>query len=179
MTTVILALDIGNTNMEFGLFEGRELRFSFRLGTNRDATSDEIGIMAAQFFAAKAAVGFATGLRHALFSHIQSLSFSEMNGETMLLMNDIGFWNFVRTEKMPDSRFLTQSDRFSFNELVEASTLPSFTTDLAHKYIETGKGRIEVPISDPEATVTYYLVCKKDREEEYLALFSALQLPHM
>ena len=52
MTTVILALDIGNTNMEFGLFEGRELRFSFRLGTNRDATSDEIGIMAAQFFAA-------------------------------------------------------------------------------------------------------------------------------
>ena len=40
VTTVILALDIGNTNMEFGLFEGRELRFSFRLGTNRDATSD-------------------------------------------------------------------------------------------------------------------------------------------
>ena len=33
----------------------------------------------AQFFAAKAAVGFATGLRHALFSHIQSLSFSEMD----------------------------------------------------------------------------------------------------
>ena len=33
----------------------------------------------AQFFAAKAAVGFATKLRHALFSHIQSLSFSEMD----------------------------------------------------------------------------------------------------
>lgn len=33
----------------------------------------------AQFFAAKAAVGFATGLRHALFTHIQSLSFSEMD----------------------------------------------------------------------------------------------------
>ena len=33
----------------------------------------------AQFFAAKAAVGFSTGLRHALFSHIQSLSFTEMD----------------------------------------------------------------------------------------------------
>lgn len=33
----------------------------------------------AQYFAAKAAVGFSTGLRHALFSHIQSLSFSEMD----------------------------------------------------------------------------------------------------
>lgn len=33
----------------------------------------------AQYFAAKAATGFATELRHSLFSHIQSLSFSELD----------------------------------------------------------------------------------------------------
>ena len=33
----------------------------------------------AQYFAAKAAVGFSTKLRHELFSKIQSLSFSEMD----------------------------------------------------------------------------------------------------
>lgn len=33
----------------------------------------------AQYFAAKAAVGFSTKLRHSLFKHIQSLSFSEMD----------------------------------------------------------------------------------------------------
>ena len=33
----------------------------------------------AQYFAAKAAVGFSTKLRHALFEHIQTLSFSEMD----------------------------------------------------------------------------------------------------
>ena len=33
----------------------------------------------AQYFAAKAAVGFATKLRHALFAHIESLSFTEMD----------------------------------------------------------------------------------------------------
>ncbi|MBE6072680.1 MAG: ABC transporter ATP-binding protein [Clostridium butyricum] len=33
----------------------------------------------AQFYAAKAAVGFAAKLKHALFAHIQSLSFSEMD----------------------------------------------------------------------------------------------------
>lgn len=33
----------------------------------------------AQYFAAKAAVGFATKLRHALFSHIETLSFREMD----------------------------------------------------------------------------------------------------
>ena len=35
--------------------------------------------LTAQYFSAKAAVGFATKLRHALFSHIQSLSFTEMD----------------------------------------------------------------------------------------------------
>lgn len=35
----------------------------------------------AQFFAAKAAVGFATRLRHGLFARIQSLSFSQMDRE--------------------------------------------------------------------------------------------------
>ncbi len=35
----------------------------------------------AQFFAAKAAVGFATKLRHGLFAHIQKLSFSQMDAE--------------------------------------------------------------------------------------------------
>lgn len=35
----------------------------------------------AQYFAAKAAVGFAAKLRHGLFAHIQSLSFSQMDKE--------------------------------------------------------------------------------------------------
>ena len=108
------------------------------------------------------------------YARRKSLSFAEMNGENMLLMNDIGFWNFVRTEKMPDSRFLTQSDRFSFNELVRASSLPSFTTDLAKKYLKTEDSRIEVPVSDPEASVTYYLICLRESQKEFRSLFSAL-----
>ena len=42
----------------------------------------------AQYFAAKAAVGFAAKLRHALFTHIQSLSFTELDTQgTSALMN--------------------------------------------------------------------------------------------
>ena len=104
----------------------------------------------------------------------KSLSFAEMNGENMLLMSDIGFWNFVRSEMMPNSRFLMQSDRFSFNELVQASSLPSFTSDLAEKYSEIASGRINVPISDKEAVVTYYLVCKTEKKKEFMPLFSSL-----
>ena len=108
------------------------------------------------------------------FAHRESLSFAEMNGENMLLMPDIGFWDFVRTEKMPDSRFLEQSDRFSFMELVQASSLACFTSDMAQKYSYQPTSRIIVPITDEEATVTYCLICKAEKRRMFSSLFSAL-----
>lgn len=47
---MLLTIDIGNTNMECAVFQGEELLKVFRLGTNRDATSDEIGLTIGQFF---------------------------------------------------------------------------------------------------------------------------------
>lgn len=46
---MLFAVDVGNTNMEFGVFDGAKLIASFRLGTNRDITSDEIGLFVRQF----------------------------------------------------------------------------------------------------------------------------------
>ena len=104
------------------------------------------------------------------YANKKRLSFSDMNGENMLLMPDIGFWSFV-LEKMPDSRFLTQNDRYSFQELVQASSMPCFVTDVSENYRVTAENRIAIPISDKEATATYYLVCKKERRQEWKALF--------
>jgi len=47
---MLLTIDIGNTNIEFGLFKGSDIIGSFRLGTNHNVTSDEIGLFTAQFF---------------------------------------------------------------------------------------------------------------------------------
>lgn len=47
---MILVIDIGNTTMEFGIYEGKELLDVFRLGSKRDITSDEIGLFVTQFF---------------------------------------------------------------------------------------------------------------------------------
>ena len=49
-----------------------------------------ISSVTAQFFAAKAAVGFATKLRHGLFAHVESLSFSSMDqeGTSTLITHD-------------------------------------------------------------------------------------------
>ena len=46
---MILAVDIGNTNMEFGVFDSDKLKCNFRLVTDRSVTSDEVGLMLIQF----------------------------------------------------------------------------------------------------------------------------------
>lgn len=46
---MLLSIDIGNTNMEFGVFQGKTIKAKFRLGTNRNITSDEIGLFLSQF----------------------------------------------------------------------------------------------------------------------------------
>ncbi len=45
-----LAIDVGNTNVVFGLFEGQELRADWRLATRRDQTDDEWGILIRSLF---------------------------------------------------------------------------------------------------------------------------------
>ncbi|MEP7147819.1 MAG: type III pantothenate kinase [Acidobacteriota bacterium] len=39
---MLLAVDIGNTSIKFGLFDGEELTSKFSISTKRDATADEI-----------------------------------------------------------------------------------------------------------------------------------------
>lgn len=105
------------------------------------------------------------------FADRASLSFADMDGENMLLMSDVGFWYDMTLRKMPHSRFLMQSDRYAFNELVAASVLPSFSTDLAKEYLAVNTDRIDIPVADPEARVTYYLVCRKENKKQFERLF--------
>lgn len=47
---MILVIDIGNTTIEFGIYDKSELIGVFRLGSKRDISSDEVGLFASQFF---------------------------------------------------------------------------------------------------------------------------------
>jgi type III pantothenate kinase len=45
---MLLAIDLGNTNLTFGLFEGETLRHDWRLATRRDSMPDELGLLMVQ-----------------------------------------------------------------------------------------------------------------------------------
>jgi type III pantothenate kinase len=46
---LLLAIDVGNTQTVFGLFEGGRLKEQFRVGTDRSHTSDELAVMLRAF----------------------------------------------------------------------------------------------------------------------------------
>ena len=47
---MLLVIDVGNTNMEFGVYRGEALVGSFRLMTDANRTSDELGLWLCQYF---------------------------------------------------------------------------------------------------------------------------------
>ena len=79
----------------------------------------------AQYFAAKAAVGFATGLRHALFQHIQKLSFSEMDrvGTSTLITRMTSDVNQVQNGVNLVLRLFLRSPFIVFGAMIMAFTI--------------------------------------------------------
>ncbi len=45
MAVLLLAVDIGNTHVKIGVYDGESLRYSWRLNTRRDATADETALL--------------------------------------------------------------------------------------------------------------------------------------
>ena len=103
----------------------------------------------------------------------KGLYMRDLNGETMLLRNRLGFWRDVTDQKMPDTRFLEQED-IAFNELVKSSALTSFTQDVAFPREGNPVNRVNIPILDEEANVTYYCLYKPHGRNDLSAFLKTL-----
>jgi len=58
MTKMLLAIDIGNTNIVLGLYQGKKLLTHWRLATQSDRTADEYGVLIGQLISVE---GFRCG----------------------------------------------------------------------------------------------------------------------
>lgn len=94
----------------------------------------------------------------------EGLRWEELNGFNFLLRSELGFWDTLCREKMPASKFLVQTDESVFDELVKASSLPCFTTDYIVSRDRFYPERVNIPILDADANVTFYLVSKGGRK---------------
>lgn len=88
----------------------------------------------------------------------KSVKFSELNGFNFLLKSELGFWDTLCHKMMPSSKFLIQTDESVFDEIVNASSLPCFTTDYFNDNQSRYMNRVNIPITDEEANVTFYVI---------------------
>lgn len=91
--------------------------------------------------------------------------FDDINGLEFLLLEDIGVWHDFHKRYMPDSNFIKQKDREVFLQLAYTSDLPIFVSDIP---LQDGlyPNRIRIPIDEPEATSTFYLLTKENAPEK-------------
>lgn len=104
----------------------------------------------------------------------KEIKFHDLDGQTMLLYSNIGFWHDLHMEKTPKTKYLLQEERLTFNEIVKASTLPSYTSNLSIKREGKMSDRIILPINEEEAHVQYYVVMLKENKKKYKELIDKI-----
>ncbi len=93
-----------------------------------------------------------------------SIRLAELGEESILSYKDFGVWQRL-VDKNPRLHYLVQSDRSTLAELVRASSIPCFSSNLTVFRFRDTLNRIRVPLFDEEAAVTFYL-CARESDSE-------------
>lgn len=105
----------------------------------------------------------------------KTLQLKDLAGEKILIHNKIGFWYSVCKRKIPGAVFLEQSELSALREIVSASDLPSFRTNVTNSLDSIPSDKIAIHLSDPEVNVRFWCICLTKKEAEYAALFDAIE----
>lgn len=108
-------------------------------------------------------------LRHVLHNRT-SLTFAELDGHAFLVYGGIGFWHGIHEKMLPFAQFVVQNDRTIFLQQVRTSDLLTFTTN-APENTSAHESRKAIPITDPEAHVTFYLCVRVDAPDRIRTLY--------
>ncbi len=96
---------------------------------------------------------------HFLSNAKKGLYFHDVDGQSFLLAKELGVWDKILEEELPNSRLFRQ-DLDNLDEIVSASSIPSFVTDVT---IEDHRSsdRVFLPFLDDKATISFYIIIKK------------------
>ncbi|MFV0394744.1 MAG: LysR family transcriptional regulator [Coprobacillaceae bacterium] len=95
----------------------------------------------------------------------KEISFDNLDGESVLLLSQIGFWNEICLKMIPNSHLLVQEDHTVFDELTKLSALPYFKSNITILLDKEQDKRVNIPIIDKEAHVKYYAIYHKSNNQ--------------
>jgi DNA-binding transcriptional LysR family regulator len=100
----------------------------------------------------------------------ETVSFADLDGESFLVLSEVGFWMDMLRRNMPRANIVEQADRSVFDQLVRTTELVCFVTNVTHES-RSGLGRVAVPISDADAHATFYLSALSDAPQRVQDIF--------
>ena len=106
----------------------------------------------------------------------KTLQLADLAGETFAMYSDIGFWDRVKQEKIPNAKFVRlvrQDDIEPISAIIAASDMPTFISDRTTAFTMP-KNRVAIPLSDPEMNVTFYAVCRRDNADDWRMLLAEM-----
>lgn len=106
-----------------------------------------------------------------LYAKEKEIRMTMLDGETVLVLSNMGFWINTIKNKMPNSKLIMVESLDDFFELTSSSTMPIFNS---YESIETfGKplNKNTIPISDEEAFVSYYFAILKKNKDKFENIF--------
>lgn len=103
----------------------------------------------------------------------ESVTFDDLREYKVLLVSSIGFWMEICRKRLDPENLIVQSNMDALFELIEASTLPHFTSDRIMERGFSSPDRVTIPLEDPDAKTTCYIVCLNSEKKKYGDVFSA------
>lgn len=101
-----------------------------------------------------------------------SVTATELDGETFLILTDIGFWHERVNRLLPHSTLIEQHDREVFTKLSHSTPYCMFVSDAPHMH-GSMTGRAIVPIADDDlALADFRLVARADTQGLAAQLFA-------
>ncbi len=100
----------------------------------------------------------------------ESLLFKDVDGESILMNREIGFWDKLVRDNMPNSHFILQDSLDNLRILIDNSNITSFASNLtlAERTIPT---RVAVKISNHSAKVDFYIAFNKNKNSLFYKYF--------
>ncbi|EFM30097.1 LysR family transcriptional regulator [Streptococcus gallolyticus] len=105
------------------------------------------------------------------------ITFQEMAGFSFVVLRDIGIWQQIIEDNIPNAKFIYQDEVDDFNEIRRYSSLPYFTTNITQltRERQVHNRRLEMPITDETAQIDFYLAYLKTNKSQFKEEIAAIQ----
>lgn len=108
-----------------------------------------------------------------------TLEYKDLQGQTLMSPQGIGFWHHIYHDLMPGAKFIYQDQSREYSEILNYSSLPFFTTNLTNRGDAWGSGlpkdRLVKPLTDKSAHQPFYANFLTRNQDRLTPLIEKLQ----